>query len=197
MDVKGASGRILVFWDKRVLELIERKVGLFSVSCLFRNCANGFKWMFYGVYGTIVDSRRELFWEELGSIRGLWDGPWCGRGDFKTIRFPEERKSGGGISTSMRRMSYVIDDMRIRDIPIQRGPFTWRGGRNNCLMFRLDCFLYQMIGRLTSAAWFSPPCPDLFQIIAIFYWMLVVLGQVQAIFNLKLCGLELRVSRNC
>ena len=64
----------------------------------------------------------------------------CGRGDFKTIRFPEERKSGGGISASMRRMSYVIDDMRIRDIPIQGGPFTWRGGRNNCLMFRLDHF---------------------------------------------------------
>ena len=32
---------------------------------------------FSTVYGLIEKRLRELFWEELGSIKGLWDEPWC------------------------------------------------------------------------------------------------------------------------
>ena len=56
------------------------------------------------------------------------------------IRFPGERKRGGRTSNSMRRFSEVIEDLSLRDIPLQGGPFTWRAGRNNCLMSRLDHF---------------------------------------------------------
>ena len=46
VDAKGSSEGILVFWDKRVVELIDMEIGIFSVSCYFRNCTNGFQWMF-------------------------------------------------------------------------------------------------------------------------------------------------------
>ena len=65
MDVKGVVGGILVFWGKRVLELIDMELGLFSISCWFKNCVDGFQWMFTGVYGSVVDSSRESF---LGGI---------------------------------------------------------------------------------------------------------------------------------
>ena len=45
------------------------------------------------------------------------------------------------MTNSMRRFYEIIEDMGLRDIPLQGGPFTWRGGRNNCLMSRIDCFL--------------------------------------------------------
>ena len=81
----------------------------------------------------------------MGGVRscsGLWEGPWCVGGDFNTIRFPNERRRGGRISSSMRRFSEVIDDLGIRDILLQGGPFTWRGGRNSGSMSRLvSCFL--------------------------------------------------------
>ena len=58
------------------------------------------------------------------------------------IRFPFERKREGRISSSMRSFSEVIEDLGFRDIPLQGGPFTWRGGRNNGSMSRLDQFLF-------------------------------------------------------
>ena len=141
VDAEGSAGGILVFWDKRVVELVEMEIGIFSVSCCFKNCIDGFQWMFSGVYGPIVDSKREFFWEELGAVRGLWNGPSCVGGDFNAVRFPGERRGGGRVSNSMRRFSEIMEDLGLRDIPLQRGPFTWRGGRNNCSMSRIDCFL--------------------------------------------------------
>ena len=71
------------------------------------------------------------FWEDLGSIRGLWSDLWCVGGDFNMIRFPGERSRGGGLSATMRRFSKVLHDF-------QEGPFTWRGGLNNQFQSRLD-----------------------------------------------------------
>ena len=42
LNVRGAAGVVLVFWDKRVLELEGMEVGLFSISCRFKNCEDGF-----------------------------------------------------------------------------------------------------------------------------------------------------------
>ena len=117
-------------------------VGLFSISCHFRNCEDGFQWTFSGVYELVLNCNREPFWEELDAVRGLWEGLWCVGGDFNTIRFPIERRRGGRISSSMRRFSKVIEDLGLRDILLQGDPFTWRGGRNNGSMSRLDCFLF-------------------------------------------------------
>ena len=46
--------------------------------CPFSTKRMSFDGFFFpGVYGLIASSKRELFWKELGSIRGLWDGPCC------------------------------------------------------------------------------------------------------------------------
>ena len=75
MSARGAAGEVVVFWDKRVLELVGMEAGLFSISCRFKNCEDGFLWTFTGVYGPTLKCNRELFWEELGVIRGLWSDP--------------------------------------------------------------------------------------------------------------------------
>ena len=61
MDAEGYAGGILVFWDKRVVELVDMEIGIFSVSCCFRNCTDGFQWMFSRVYSPVLDSKREFF----------------------------------------------------------------------------------------------------------------------------------------
>ena len=75
VEAEGVAGGILVFWDKRKLDLIEVETGLFSITCMFKNVEDGFQWAFTGVYGSIERSKREMFWEELGSLKGLWEGP--------------------------------------------------------------------------------------------------------------------------
>ena len=57
------------------------------------------------------------------------------------VRYPEERSRGGGLSTSMRRFSEVVEDLELRDFPLQGGPFTWQGELNNQSQSRLDRFL--------------------------------------------------------
>lgn len=71
MEAHGASRGILVFWDNRVLELLYMECRGFSISCHFRNCKDGFVWMFTCVYEPILRGEREVFWEELIAIKGL------------------------------------------------------------------------------------------------------------------------------
>ncbi|KAL6350404.1 hypothetical protein AAG906_004355 [Vitis piasezkii] len=71
--------------------------------------------------------------EELGAICGLGDDPWCIGGDFNVTRFPSEHSRGGRLVAAMRRFSKVIDDLALRDLPLQgdvggmrRGPMPFR-----------------------------------------------------------------------
>ena len=51
VNARGASGGIVVFWDSKVLELVGMEVAVYSISCWFKNCDDGFVWFFTGVYG--------------------------------------------------------------------------------------------------------------------------------------------------
>ncbi|RVW85462.1 hypothetical protein CK203_038980 [Vitis vinifera] len=67
---KGAAGGILVFWDNRVLDLVDLERGEYSISCRFKNREDGVLWVFIGVYGPVCQKEREDFWEELRAIGG-------------------------------------------------------------------------------------------------------------------------------
>ena len=73
--LRGAFGGVLVFWDNRVLQLLEAEVGTSSVSCRFESCEDDFCWNFTRVYGPTLKKEREDLWDELGAVRGLWGGP--------------------------------------------------------------------------------------------------------------------------
>ena len=75
VEAEGTAGGILVFWNIRKLDLVESEIGHFSVTCKFKNVEDGFLWVFTGVYGPVKRSKRELFWEELGALKGFWEGP--------------------------------------------------------------------------------------------------------------------------
>ena len=39
------------------------------------------------------------------------------------VRYLEERSRGGGLSASTRRFSEVVEDLELRDFPLQGGSF--------------------------------------------------------------------------
>ena len=131
----------MVFWDNRVLQMVKMEVGNSSISWRFKNCEDGFYWIFSGVYGPTVKVEREDFFSELGAIRGLWNELLCVTVDFNMIRFPSERSRGGRLSPTIRRFSEVVKNLELRDLPLQGGLFTWSGGLNNQLKSRIDRFL--------------------------------------------------------
>ena len=61
--------------------------------------------------------------------------------NFNMIRFPSECCRGGRLSSAMRRFLEVIEDLELRDLPLQGGHFTWSGGLNNQSKSRIDRFL--------------------------------------------------------
>ena len=115
VNSRGAAGGVVVFWDNRVLQLLELEEGNFSVSCRFKNCEDSFCWSFTGVHGPTLKVEREGFQSELGAVRGLWSDPWCVAGDFNMIRFLSMRSRECRLSSIMRRFSEVIEDLELRD----------------------------------------------------------------------------------
>ncbi|RVX09647.1 hypothetical protein CK203_012374 [Vitis vinifera] len=76
VNAEGASGGILICWDRRALELLDWEEGQFTLSCRFRNVEDGNVWVFMGVYGPFSKEERAALWGEFGAIRGLWEDPW-------------------------------------------------------------------------------------------------------------------------
>jgi hypothetical protein len=138
LDSVGASGGIILMWDKRVVERTDEAVGRFSLSVRFREIASGFEWAYSGVYGPIRAVDRNLMWEELAGIASWWEVPWCVGGDFNIVRYPSERVGSTTLSHSMRDFSEFIFTMGLLDLPMEGGNFTWSNARSRS---RLDRFL--------------------------------------------------------
>ena len=50
LNAEGSAGGILLLWDKRRISKVDSVAGSFLVSCLFRMAADGFQWVFRGVW---------------------------------------------------------------------------------------------------------------------------------------------------
>ncbi|RVX23175.1 hypothetical protein CK203_000044 [Vitis vinifera] len=104
------------------------EVGQFSISCRLKNVEDGLVWIFNGVYGPFTRKEREIMWEELGVIRGIWDDPWCLGDDFNATLSQRERSSQGSLNGAMRRFAQVVEELELLDLPLQGGVFSWSGG---------------------------------------------------------------------
>ena len=51
LKASRAAGGVLLFWDKRVLELLEMEVGSYSISSKFKCCENNFVCFFWDLWG--------------------------------------------------------------------------------------------------------------------------------------------------
>ncbi|RVW54139.1 hypothetical protein CK203_092211 [Vitis vinifera] len=67
VDARGAAGGVVVFWDKRVLELVGLEVVSSQSRVDFKNCEDGFMWFFTGVYGPTM---------KRGSLYVEWGVKW-------------------------------------------------------------------------------------------------------------------------
>ena len=68
------------------------EIGDFSISYRFKNVEDGFCWVFTRIYDPSVGRLRKDLWEELWTIRGLWQNLWFIGRDFNVIRFFERKK---------------------------------------------------------------------------------------------------------
>lgn len=128
-ELKGRGRRarglvVVVSFGQQGVTVVGAGSGEFSVSCCFKNCEGGFCWSFTQVYRPTLKFDREGFWSELETIKGMWSDPWCVASDFNMIRFPLKHNRGGKLPSTMKRFSEVIEDLELRDLPLQGGLFT-------------------------------------------------------------------------
>ncbi|WMV46576.1 hypothetical protein MTR67_039961 [Solanum verrucosum] len=86
----------------------------------------------------IVKKKENKVWWEVGTARGLFNGPWVVCGDFNTVRFPFEKKNCSRITKSMTDLSDFIEDMNLLDLQLAGESYTWRKGDKHDIAVRLD-----------------------------------------------------------
>ena len=69
LNTVNTAGGVLLLWDKRVVDQVDVKVGMYSVSCCWKSLGDGFEWVGTGVYGPNRDDSRSEFWAELSEVR--------------------------------------------------------------------------------------------------------------------------------
>lgn len=97
----------MVFWDNRVIELLQAKVSAFSISYHCKNYEDNFKWIFTSVYGLILDEERKTFWVTVPNINRLWNDPWYIGREFNMVR------NCSRCSLSMRQISKIIKELNL------------------------------------------------------------------------------------
>lgn len=100
-DADQMVGRVLIMWDRRVLEKLEILVGSFCV-------VDGFIWACSEVYGPNDNSRRRQMWDELTSIWRYWNVPWCCMGHFNIVHFPSERMGSSSVTPAMKNFLSLL-----------------------------------------------------------------------------------------
>ena len=140
-ESEGASGGILIMWDRRVVEVLNCVKGQYSISCRFKNTQDQAEWAFSGVYGPNIDADRGLLWEELAGVNSWWGVPWCIGGDFNVIKFPSEKLGVGRHTGAMQNFSEFIFELGLVDLPLLEGQFTWSNNQDPQAKSRIDRFL--------------------------------------------------------
>ena len=107
---EGASGGILLMWDRRVVSKIDVCLGSYVAACCFRNVEDGLVWAFAGVYGPNRDNLRRRLWGELVGILSLWDMPWCIGGDFDVTLYHSERSGGARRRRAVATFADFIEE---------------------------------------------------------------------------------------
>jgi len=103
---RGASGGILLMWDRRVVEKIEECVGRYVVACAFRSVIANFIGRLRVVYGHNDDDERRGLWDELVGLMNIWEMPRRIRGDFNIVQSLCER--GGKRDHHKQWWSFLI-----------------------------------------------------------------------------------------
>jgi len=137
----GASGGMLIMWDKRIVEKIDVFVGELVLAFFFRSVDDDFSWAFAGIYGPNIDALRSSFWDELAGLSSWWELPWCIGGDFNVTRFLVERSRDVRLNAAMMEFSNFISVQGLMDLPLAEGSFMRSNNQENPSWSRLDRFL--------------------------------------------------------
>jgi len=75
LEASGTRGGIILMWDERAWKGEVLEIGTYSITCSFESQTQNYNCHITGVYAPNDYMERRLVWEELGSVRGLFEAP--------------------------------------------------------------------------------------------------------------------------
>ena len=120
----GASGGILLMWDRRVVEKIEDAVGHYSVSCKFKITTCGFIQEFMDPIWIVIGRVYRMSKRGLrvgGMLHGVWEV-------INVVRYLTKRFPSASFTSAMYDFSDFISAHDLIDNPLSGGKFTWFNG---------------------------------------------------------------------
>lgn len=122
-----------------MVEVLDKKIGEFSMSILCKNKLEENRWIFSGIYGPSNQFDFEVVREYLCQINAEWDVLCCIECAFNTIRCLGERLGASNFTHHMQNFNDFTKETGLVDLPLWGGPYTWSNYRASS---RLDHFLF-------------------------------------------------------
>ncbi|WMV55555.1 hypothetical protein MTR67_048940 [Solanum verrucosum] len=125
LEASGTRGGKLMLWDSRVWKGEILEIKSYTLTCKFEAQLRNFFCHVTGVYAPNCYIERRLVWEEIGSVRGLIEGPWALCGDFNVCRYISEKRICTRRTKGMKEFSDFIEDMNLIDLLLEDAKYTW------------------------------------------------------------------------
>jgi len=133
----GASGGILIAWRHHIGVSGVQRVDSNSVTIQFA-AADGQAWWLTCVYGPQDNEDKIQFLQELRDIRAACPGPWMIAADFNLIYKDEDKNNANLNRAMMGRFRRFINDLDLKEIPLQGRKFTWSNQQVSPTLVKLD-----------------------------------------------------------
>ena len=90
------------------------------------------------MYGPQDDQEKVMFLQELRSIRTVCNGPWLVVGDFNIILHAIDKNNSNLNRPMMHRFRRLIEDVALKEIPLNGRRFTWSNQREALVLVKLN-----------------------------------------------------------
>lgn len=133
----GASGGIVVAWRHGLGPTNATRIDNYSLSIQF-SPNNLQPWWLTCVYGPQGDDNKLLFMQELRCVWSACQGPWTVLGDFNLITSAEDKNNGNLNRAMMGRFRRLINELELKELPLQGRKFTWSNQQDTPTLVKLD-----------------------------------------------------------
>lgn len=138
LDATGTRGGLITAWNPSLFDCIDEWSGLFSLNILLKRKVDNATVLISNIYGPNCNTLKAAFFDELRSINTSACDVWAAVGDFNVLLSVNDKNKATANLSEILQFREVINDLRMRDVPLLNRSYTWSNGRDNPTLERLD-----------------------------------------------------------
>lgn len=134
-------GGILLAVNEDFFKLSDIQLSTNAITATITMRADRIKWQITVVYGPQGDAEKIQFLQELKNIPPPDHDRWLILGDFNLIYQVADKNNSNLNRRLMSSFKATIDDLRLKEIKLNRRRFTWSNEQTTTTLTRIDRLL--------------------------------------------------------